>query len=292
MAGVLLSAPRATNLFLRGSEVKINEAGGGTVFIGNSTSGTDINSNITNIGTTGLSATGRVNIGTGNNSTGSEMYLGSTSLTNLFLRGSEVKINEAGGGTVFIGNTTSGTTDINSKITNIGCIGLPATGRVNIASADTNAVGSEVYIGNSTLTNCFIRANDVNINHLNGYNIFMGSPDNGTTNILGTTYFSGNIRIGNNSNTFKNIISYKVDQSDDFPNAASPRYISFNHTFNNPPCLTVTIISNINNYVAFASVRTISTTGFTYNFTLMCLSPFTLFRAGDAHTICYTAIGT
>jgi hypothetical protein len=67
---------------------------------------------------------------------------------------------------------------------NIANTGLSATGKVNIASG-ANAVGSEVYLGESSLTRCYIRANDVNINHLNGYNINMGSSNNGTTSIVG-----------------------------------------------------------------------------------------------------------
>jgi hypothetical protein len=188
-------------------------SGTNQIFIGASNKTTIINSDITNIGTAGLSAAGRVNIATGTNVTGSQVTIGSTTLTNLFLRGNEVKINEAGGGTVFIGNSTTGSTDINSNITNIGTTGLTATGRVNIASG-TNVTGSELYLGSTTLTRSYIRAGDVNINHLTGGNINMGNSTSGTTNIIGNvtlgadaltnpTAASTNITIGTANSAFR-----------------------------------------------------------------------------------------
>ena len=58
----------------------------GTIQIGNS--GT------TNIGNIALGATDKVNIAGGTNITGSELFLGSTTLTRAFLRGVDVNINQ------------------------------------------------------------------------------------------------------------------------------------------------------------------------------------------------------
>ena len=123
----------------------------------------------------------------GANLNGGSLTLGAAGATNLFLRGSEVKINEAGGGTVFIGNPTSGSTDINSKITNIGTTGLPGTGRVNIGTG-TNATGSQVNIGSDSLTALYLRSKDIVMNDSNNGNVF-----------LGNSHVTGNIAIGTNN---------------------------------------------------------------------------------------------
>jgi hypothetical protein len=134
----------------------------------------------------------------GANLNGGSLTLGAAGATNLFLRGSEVKINEAGGGTVFIGNTTSGSTDINSKITNIGTTGLSATGRVNIATG-TNATGSQVNIGSDSLPENIIKGKSVLINSQTGWDTSIGADGGGTTNIRGTT----NIGTSGKITTFK-----------------------------------------------------------------------------------------
>ena len=138
----------------------------------------------------------------GANLNGGSLTLGAAGATNLFLRGSEVKINEAGGGTVFIGNTTSGTTDINSKITNIGTTGLPGTGRVNIGTG-ANATGSQVNIGSDTAGLVTIAGN-ANI-ATNGGVVNIGTVD---VNI-GTGGTIGNTIIGNNSKSGYTLISSK-----------------------------------------------------------------------------------
>jgi hypothetical protein len=166
-------------------------SGTNQIFIGANNKTTNISGSIVNIADTGLSATGRVNIATGTNVTGSEVTIGTTTLTNLFLRGNEVKINEAGGGTVFIGNPTTGTTDINSNRTNIGTTGLSATGYVSIATG-ANATGSEVAIGVPSLGTLFLRANEVKINHQQLKNTYIGSDAGGVTTLL------GNLEVGSN----------------------------------------------------------------------------------------------
>ena len=164
-----IGAAGATNLFLRGSEVKINEAGGGTVFIGNSTSGTDINSNITNIGTTGLSATGRVNIGTGNNSTGSEIKIGALSLPNCYIRGNAISIAD-NGGEVFIAGG-----------------GLAANKRIRIGNG-ANGAETELHLGSSSLSRMYIKGGDIALNDSENGNVF-----------LGNSHVTGNIAIGTNN---------------------------------------------------------------------------------------------
>ena len=166
-------------------------SGTNQIFIGASNKTTNISGSIVNIADAGLSAAGRVNIATGTNTTGSEVTIGTTTLTNLFLRGNEVKINEAGGGTVFIGNPTTGTTDINSNITNIGTTGLSATGRVNIGTG-ANATGSAIYVGSTTLSANYIRGNYVNINHQTLKNTNIGSDSGGVTALLGNIEFGSN----------------------------------------------------------------------------------------------------
>jgi len=263
---IMIGDTSLPNCYIRGNAISIAD-NGGEVFIAGG----------------GLAANKRIRIGNGANGAETELHLGSSSLSRMYIKGGDVNINHLTSANTNIGSEASGLTTILGN-TNIGNTGLPINGGISIG-AGNNGAGSFAQLGSNTLPTLYLRASYLNINDNN---------NSGTVSIgsSGNTYFFGNIRMGNNSPTFKNIIAYTVDQSADFPNAASPRYISFNHTFNSPPCLSVTIISNINNYVAFASVRTISTTGFTYNFTLMCLSPFFLFLAGYAHTICYTAIGT
>lgn len=88
--------------------------------IGNSLSTTTINSAITNIANNGMAATDKVNICGGANATGSELFLGSTTLTRAFLRGVDVNINHQRAGNINIGaDTLISTTNILGT-TNIG----------------------------------------------------------------------------------------------------------------------------------------------------------------------------
>ena len=81
-----------------------------------------LRSNVVNINDTGLSSTGRINIGAGTNTAGSEMFLGSTTLSYNNIRGNIIHIADTG---------------------------LSATGKVHIASGVNggNATGSEIKIG-------------------------------------------------------------------------------------------------------------------------------------------------
>ena len=109
----------------------------------------------------------------------SEVFVGSSKTPNIVIGGE--------GGTLKIANE-----------------GLLSTSKILIASSNTNAVGSEVYVGSTSLTRCFIRAVDVNINHLTGYNIYMGSPDNGITSIV------GNVTLGANALTVPTAASTNI----------------------------------------------------------------------------------
>ena len=135
---------------------------GGSLTIGAAGATTNINSNITNVGSYGLPAAGRINIGSGTNAANTEMTLGSTTLSYNNIRGNIIHIADTG---------------------------LSATGKVHIASGVNggNATGSEIYMGSTTLSKCFIRGGDVNINHLTNTNTNIGSEASGLTTILGNT---------------------------------------------------------------------------------------------------------
>ena len=165
-----LGSAGATNLFLRGSEVKINEAGGGTVFIGNTTSGsTDINSKITNIGTFGLPATGRVNIGTGTNVYGAEIKIGSSTMTKSTISAGEVKLDS---NNIIIGSALSG------------------NGVIDIAAyADTTT--GYLALGSRNLDSTYMKAKNIFINH-DGGNVIMGTSTSGSTNIIGNVALGAN----------------------------------------------------------------------------------------------------
>ena len=84
--------------------------GRGSIFnneirIGGPLSTVNINSDTTNIGNSGLSATGSVNIAAGLNVTGSYAQMGSNSLPYLYLRGINLKINDNNAGYTHIGST-------------------------------------------------------------------------------------------------------------------------------------------------------------------------------------------
>jgi hypothetical protein len=88
--------------------------------IGNSLSTFTVNSGTSNIGNGGLGATDKVNIAGGTNISGSELFLGSTTLTRAFLRGVDVNINHQRAGNINIGaDTLISTTNILGT-TNIG----------------------------------------------------------------------------------------------------------------------------------------------------------------------------
>jgi hypothetical protein len=255
-------------------------SGTNQIFIGANNKTTNISGSIVNIADTGLSATGRVKIASGTNVTGSEVTIGTTTLTNLFLRGNEVKINEAGGGTVFIGNPTTGSTDINSNGISIGKQ-LSGAGYISIGSEAVTTTGYCVF-GSAGMDASYIRARNIYMNTESG-NITMG-------NAAGTSSFYGNIKMGLDSPTFKNIISYRIEQPSSYANVY--RYISFVHTFASAPVVLVSAAFDYSGYVGYAQVRSITTTGFYYSLVLHSTSIFAIFYAGDPHILSYTAIGT
>ena len=184
---------------------------GGSLTIGNINSVTNINSYITNLATGGLTGSGRVNIGNGTNLDGSQLYLGSSTLYQSYIRAKLLSIND-------IGNTT----------TYIGTGGLSGSDRVFIASG-ANAVGSEMYLGSASLYQSFIRGTIINIadnggsvnlanNGLPAYgsvNICAGANGTGSIAQLGsltidTIYIRGKylqINDGNNTNYINNGIT-------------------------------------------------------------------------------------
>ena len=124
-------------------------------------------------------------------------------------------------GVIHIGSINK-TTNISGNSVNIATTGIPATGRVNIATG-TNTAESEVWMGSTTLSRCYIRAGDVNINHLTGGSTYIGNNTTGSTNILGnvqistigggveiaTGALSGNITIGNSTTGRYTLINSK-----------------------------------------------------------------------------------
>ena len=176
-----LTAPTITSNMTIGSNLN-----GGSVTIG-ATSTTTIN---------GVTA---INIGTSETQTGN-IAIGTN---NSVLSGTNQ---------IFIGASNK-TTNISGSAINIGNTGLSATGVVNIASG-TNVAGSEMFLGSTTLSKCYIRGGDVNINHTTGANIYMGSTTGGGTNIIGNvtlgadalinpTAQSSNITIGTANSAFR-----------------------------------------------------------------------------------------
>ena len=123
-----------------------------------------LRSNVVNINDTGLSSTGRINIGAGTNTAGSEMFLGSKTLSYNNIRGNIIHIADTG---------------------------LSATGKVHIASGVNggNATGSEIKIGDGASLTTFKGNTIVDGSTVNsGTNIFCikqntGSIDNATDGI-------------------------------------------------------------------------------------------------------------
>ncbi len=168
---------------------------GGSLTIGAAGATTSINSNITNIGTGGLTGSGRVNIGSANtNSAGSQVRVGNPSLSQLYLQGFEVNINDQTGSIasptyINMGNSTSGITSIHGSV-NIGIDGLPATGKVNIGTGN-NSTGSEMFIGSETLGTTSIRGKQLNINTVGTSTTTIGNSNaniilNGPATVNGT----------------------------------------------------------------------------------------------------------
>jgi hypothetical protein len=130
------------------------------------------------------------------------------------------------GGSLTLGNINS-VTNISSSITNIGKFGLPATGRVFIAS-ETNTSGSYVHIGSSTLSGLYLRGKDVLINYQQGtpqapVYTYIGNDTAGLVTIagnaniatnggdtnIGTGATSGNTIIGNSTSSRYTLIASK-----------------------------------------------------------------------------------
>jgi hypothetical protein len=157
---------------------------GGSLTIGANNATTSINSNVTNVATGGLTGSGRVNIGSGTNLDGSQLYLGSSTLYQSYIRAKLLSIND-------IGNTT----------TYIGTGGLSGSDRVFIASG-ANAVGSEMYLGSASLYQSFIRGTIINIAD-NGGTVNLannGLPASGSINIAGgASGANAIIQMGSNS---------------------------------------------------------------------------------------------
>ena len=150
----------------------------------------------------GASSSGDVHVLNGNNASGDVRILdGSYTGTNVkgdfnLQNNASVSASSTGGscsiqtgsgnGLCTIGNSLS-TTIINSGITNISNGGMAATDKVNICGG-TNASGSELFLGSTSLTRAFLRGIDVNINHQRVGNINIGADTVASiTNILGTT---------------------------------------------------------------------------------------------------------
>ncbi len=197
--------------------------------------------------------------------------------------------------------------------------GLVAGARVNIATGPNNVGNSQVTIGSSTLSTVLLNGVNVVMNDQTGSKVQIGGKDmgvmylrgaslyindgnnsdyinNGNTIIgndwgSGTTTIYGNIKMGNNSNTFKHITHYNINQGASYQDTY--RYVNFGGiTFTYTPCLTVNAIIEYPGYVGYAQVRSINTTGFYYSLVLHSTSTFAVFFAGDPHILCYTAIGT
>ena len=143
---------------------------GGSLTLGAAGATTSINSNITNVGSYGLPAAGRINIGSGTNATNTEMFLGSTTLSYNNIRGNIIHIADTG---------------------------LSATGKVHIASGVNggNATGSEIKIGDgASSTN--LKGNSVVINSDTNGNTIIGNTTGGYTYIKGS-----NVGLGDDGGT-------------------------------------------------------------------------------------------
>jgi hypothetical protein len=143
---------------------------GGSLTIGGAGATTSINSNITNVGSYGLPAAGRINIGSGTNAANTEMFLGSTTLSYNNIRGNIIHIADTG---------------------------LSATGKVHIASGVNggNATGSEIKIGDgASSTN--LKGNSVVINSDTNGNTIIGNTTGGYTYIKGS-----NVGLGDDGGT-------------------------------------------------------------------------------------------
>ena len=222
---------------------------------------------------------------------------------------------------IFIGGPKTNTIGIggDAGTVNIAASGLVAGARVSIATGTNNVGNSQVTIGSSTLSTVLLNGVNVVMNDQTGSKVQIGGKDmgvmylrgatlyindgnnsdyinNGNTIIgndwgSGTTTIYGNIKMGNNSNTFKNITHYNINQGASYQNTY--RYVNFGGiTFTYPPCLTVNAIIEYPGYVGYAQVRSINTTGFYYSLVLHSTSTFAVFFAGDPHILCYTAIGS
>ena len=223
-----------------------------------------------------------------NDQTGSKVQIGGKDMGVMYLRGATLYINDGNNtdyinnGNTIIGNRWgSGYTTIESNGISIGKQ-LSGAGYISIGS-DANTTTGYMILGGDGLDASYIRARTIYMNTENG-NANIGNSG-------GTTAIYGNIKMGNNSNTFKNITHYNINQGASYANTY--RYVNFGGiTFTNPPCLTVNAIIENPGYVGYAQVRSINTTGFYYSLVLHSTSTFAVFFAGDPHILCYTAIGT
>jgi len=247
------------NINMSGS-VNINTSGTGNTTIGNILSTTNISGNI--------NMSGAININTIGNAT-------------TMIGNGAVNINTTGTGNTIIGNVTgSAYTSIESNAISIGKY-LTGAGYISIGSDAVTTTGYCIF-GSAGMDASYIRAKNIFMNGESG-NINMGNPG-------GTSSFYGNIKMGLDSPTFKNIISYKIDQPSSYANLY--RYVSFAHTFTYAPAVLVSASFDNPGYLGYAQVRSITTTGFYYSLVLNSTSSFSVFFAGDPHILSYVAIGT
>ena len=183
----------ASEVYLGNSKNKVLQIGGDAGFV--------------NIANTGLSATSKILIGSAVNATGSEMFLGSPTLSRMYIRGGDVNINHTiSANSTNIGTDTAGTTNILGQV-NIGNSGLPTGGGVNIATGTFGGSQSYVTIGSSTFPAVYMRSSATRINDVGGF-VEIGNGTLGYTAIKSNgisigQYLTGNgyIDIGGAANT-------------------------------------------------------------------------------------------
>ena len=178
----------------------------GVINIGSINKTTNISGSVISIADSGLSATGKLYIASGTNVAGSEIIMGSTTLTRNYIRGGDVNINHLTGGNTNIGNNTTGTTTILGSV-NIANSGLPTGGGVNIATGTFGGDQSYITMGSSTFPQIYMRSAYTRINDVGG-NTVIGNSGSGFTlinsNAINIGQFltgTGYIDIGGQANT-------------------------------------------------------------------------------------------
>jgi hypothetical protein len=106
------------------------------------------------------------------------------------------------GGSLTIGNISADSVALSTKrLVSIATDGLPATGRVNIATGTNNVGNSQVTIGSSTLSTVLLNGVNVVMNDQTGSKVQIGHKDMGVMYLRGTTLY---INDGNNSDYINN----------------------------------------------------------------------------------------